>query len=129
MKVGTLIPQRGTDRMDIRFDLYDYHGGLLCGETLDVKISGRWVLGMTIRHKQKSSKVTSMSPTYGRTKEWLTNSAMQTSIANNPQKINAYNVLLLFNAASPPFFKHCQELLRDSMILSIHELTEWIVHR
>ena len=29
--------------MDIRFDLYDYHGGLQCGETLDVKISGKWV--------------------------------------------------------------------------------------
>ena len=43
MKTGTLIPQRGTDRLDIRFDLYDDHGGLHCGETLDVKISGRWV--------------------------------------------------------------------------------------
>ena len=43
MKTGTLIPQRGTDRMDIRFDLYDYHGGFHCGETFDVKISGRWV--------------------------------------------------------------------------------------
>ena len=43
MKTGTLIPQRGTDRMDIRFDLYDSHGGLHCGETFDVKISGRWV--------------------------------------------------------------------------------------
>ena len=43
MKTGTLIPQRGTDRMDIRFDLSDYHGGLHCGETFDVKISGRWV--------------------------------------------------------------------------------------
>lgn len=29
--------------MDIRFGLYDYHGGLQCGETLDVKISGKWV--------------------------------------------------------------------------------------
>lgn len=29
--------------MDIRFDLYDYHGGLHCGETLDVKISGKWI--------------------------------------------------------------------------------------
>lgn len=43
MKVGTLIPQRGIDRMDIRFDLYDYNGGLHCGETFDVKISGKWV--------------------------------------------------------------------------------------
>ncbi len=43
MTVGTLVPQRGTDRLDIRFSLYDYHGGLHCGETFDVKISGRWV--------------------------------------------------------------------------------------
>lgn len=43
MKTGTLVPQRGSDQMDIRFDLYDYHGGLQCGETLDVKISGKWV--------------------------------------------------------------------------------------
>lgn len=28
MNVGTLVPQKGTDRLDIRFGLYDYHGGL-----------------------------------------------------------------------------------------------------
>ena len=43
MKVGTLVPQRGTDRMDIRFSPRDYYGGLHCGETLDVKINGKWV--------------------------------------------------------------------------------------
>ena len=43
MNVGTLVPQKGTDRLDIRFGLYDYHRGLHCGETFDVKISGRWV--------------------------------------------------------------------------------------
>lgn len=43
MQIGTLVPQRGTDRMDIRFSLYDFYGGLHCGETFDVKISGRWV--------------------------------------------------------------------------------------
>ena len=43
MQIGTLVPQKGTDRMDIRFSLNDYHGGLHCGETFDVKISGRWV--------------------------------------------------------------------------------------
>ena len=40
MTVGTLVPQHGTDRLDIRFSLYDYHGGLHCGETFDVKIIG-----------------------------------------------------------------------------------------
>lgn len=43
MKVGTLVPQRGTGRMDIRFSPNGYYGGLHCGEPLDVKINGRWV--------------------------------------------------------------------------------------
>ena len=43
MNTGTLVKRRGSDCMDIRFGLYDYHGGLQCGETLDVKISGKWV--------------------------------------------------------------------------------------
>ena len=43
MKIGTLVPQRDTGRMDIRFCPNNYYGGLHCGETLDVKINGRWV--------------------------------------------------------------------------------------
>jgi len=43
MKIGTLVLQRDIGRMDIRFSLNDYYGGLHCGETLDVKINGRWV--------------------------------------------------------------------------------------
>ena len=43
MKVGTLVPQQSTGRMDIRFSPIDYYGGLHCGETFDVKINGRWV--------------------------------------------------------------------------------------
>lgn len=43
MKIGTLVPEKGSDRLDIRFGLNDYHGGLHCGETFDVKVSGRWV--------------------------------------------------------------------------------------
>ena len=43
MKIGTLVPQRDTGRMDIRFSPNNYYGGLQCGETLDVKINGRWV--------------------------------------------------------------------------------------
>ena len=43
MKIGTLVLQRDIGRMDIRFSLNNYYGGLHCGETLDVKINGRWV--------------------------------------------------------------------------------------
>ena len=43
MKIGTLVPQRDTGRMDIRFSPNNYYGGLQCGQTLDVKINGRWV--------------------------------------------------------------------------------------
>lgn len=43
MNIGATVPQKGTDRMDIRFSQFDYHGGLNCGETLDVKISGKWI--------------------------------------------------------------------------------------
>lgn len=43
MKTGVLVKQQGTDRMDIRFSLNSYYGGLHCGETFDVKISGKWV--------------------------------------------------------------------------------------
>ena len=37
------MTQRDTGRMDIRFSPNNYYGGLHCGETLDVKINGRWV--------------------------------------------------------------------------------------
>lgn len=43
MIIGTLVPQRDTGRMDIRFSPNNYYGGLHCGETLDVTINGRWV--------------------------------------------------------------------------------------
>jgi len=43
MKTGVLVKQRGTDRMDIRFSLNQYYGGLHCGETFDVKINGKWI--------------------------------------------------------------------------------------
>ena len=43
MKIGTLVPQRDTGRMYILFSPNNYYGGLHCGETLDVKINGRWV--------------------------------------------------------------------------------------
>ena len=43
MKHGVLIYNDEYDRMDIRFDLNDYYGGLHCGETFDVKIKNRWI--------------------------------------------------------------------------------------
>lgn len=42
MKQGTLIYDPMTDRVDIRFDLDDYYGGLHCGQCLDVMVSGHW---------------------------------------------------------------------------------------
>lgn len=43
MKQGVLVRQHGSDRMDIRFSLSEYYGGLHCGETFEVKINGKWV--------------------------------------------------------------------------------------
>ncbi len=43
MKEGVLVYDRESDRMDIRFDLIDHHGGLHCGEPLEVKIGDEWV--------------------------------------------------------------------------------------
>lgn len=40
MKIGTLVPQRDTGRMDIRFSPNNYYGGLQCGEPLEMKING-----------------------------------------------------------------------------------------
>lgn len=42
MKKGVLVPQRGSDRMDIRFSISEYYGGLHCGETFEVQINGKW---------------------------------------------------------------------------------------
>ena len=36
MKIGTLVPQRDTGRMDIRFSPNNYYGGLQCGEPLEM---------------------------------------------------------------------------------------------
>ena len=43
MRQGALIYDENQDRIDIRFDLDDYYGGLHCGETFDVFIDGEWV--------------------------------------------------------------------------------------
>ena len=64
----------------------------------------RILSGMITRHRQQSSKVTSISPTYGRTKASFTNRAIPTSTANNPQNMSRYNILLFFKATSPPLY-------------------------
>lgn len=43
MKQGTLVMDTNTGRMDIRFGLEDYYGGLHCGTTMDVRLNGKWV--------------------------------------------------------------------------------------
>lgn len=42
-KQGALVYDEETDRIDIRFGLDDYYGGLHCGETIDVLIDGQWI--------------------------------------------------------------------------------------
>ena len=42
-KQGTLVYNDDLDRIDIRFSLDDYYGGLHCGETMDVFIDGEWI--------------------------------------------------------------------------------------
>lgn len=40
---GTLVYDPHSGRMDIRFGLDSYYGGLHCGQGLDVLINGRWI--------------------------------------------------------------------------------------
>ena len=42
-KQGSLLYDEERDRIDIRFGLNDYYGGLHCGETMEVLIDGQWV--------------------------------------------------------------------------------------
>ena len=41
-RTGALVFDELTDRYDIRFDLYDYYGGLQCGDWLEVFVRGQW---------------------------------------------------------------------------------------
>ena len=43
VKKGVLVYDQKNDRMEIRFGLDDYYGGLHCGTTMDVLIGRRWV--------------------------------------------------------------------------------------
>lgn len=42
MKQGSLIYDPESGRMDIRFGLENYYGGLHCGECMDVLLDGKW---------------------------------------------------------------------------------------
>ena len=42
MKQGVLVYDQQSDRMDVRFGLEDYYGGLHCGTCMDVKIGSKW---------------------------------------------------------------------------------------
>ena len=43
MKQGVLIYDNESGRMDIRFGLDDYYGGLHCGMTMEALIDGKWI--------------------------------------------------------------------------------------
>ena len=43
MRKGVLVPQRESERLDIRFSPTEYYGGLHCGETFEVQIHGKWI--------------------------------------------------------------------------------------
>lgn len=40
---GCLVYNEALGRMDIRFSLNEYYGGLHCGQTLDVKRGSKWI--------------------------------------------------------------------------------------
>ncbi len=41
-KQGTLIHDPSSGRMDVRFGVDEYYGGLHCGDCFDVMIGNRW---------------------------------------------------------------------------------------
>ena len=43
MRRGTLVLRTESGRMDIRFNLREYHGELLCGTRMDVLVDEEWI--------------------------------------------------------------------------------------
>lgn len=43
MRQGSMIYDKESRRMDIRFGLEEYYGGLHCGECMDVLIEDKWI--------------------------------------------------------------------------------------
>lgn len=42
-RIGCLIYDERSGRMDIRFGLEEYYGGLHCGEGMKVMVDGKWI--------------------------------------------------------------------------------------
>ena len=42
-RIGSLIYDEGMERMDIRFGLEEYYGGLHCGTGMEVMLDGKWI--------------------------------------------------------------------------------------
>ena len=43
MRKGALIYNEESGRIDIRFGLEEYYGGLHCGEDMEVMVDGKWI--------------------------------------------------------------------------------------
>ncbi len=43
MRKGCLIYDEGSGRMDIRFGLEEYYGGLHCGEGMEIMVDVEWI--------------------------------------------------------------------------------------
>ncbi len=43
MRKGALIYNEESGRMDIRFGLEEYYGGLHCGDGMEVMVGGKWI--------------------------------------------------------------------------------------
>ncbi|WP_302804775.1 DUF5348 domain-containing protein [Eubacterium callanderi] len=43
MREGVLVYDERSERMDIRFGMEEYYGGLHCGECLEVELDKEWV--------------------------------------------------------------------------------------
>lgn len=43
MKEGALFYDSSSGRMDVRFGLKDYYGGLHCGTTMEALVDGKWI--------------------------------------------------------------------------------------
>lgn len=42
-RIGSLIYNESMERMDIRFGLEEYYGGLHCGTGMEVMFDGKWI--------------------------------------------------------------------------------------
>ena len=43
MKEGILVNDARLERMDIRFGMDEYYGGLHCGDCMEVECDGQWI--------------------------------------------------------------------------------------